>query len=160
MLTPFLSTWKCVRMCVLVCQWKNSIEGRLPINTCFVPVNISRHGEEMMASVKEERKRKGTEGGRQSSGGGGVTSIPLRLWKRRPHVGWTHSFIHSARLFSAQWVYGYWKGVAVALLSQKESIFLPLLRVSVSASFSLIQYFLQNTTLPSPCTGRECWKAF
>lgn len=51
------------------------------------------------------------------------------------------------RLFSAQWVYGYWKGVAVSLLPRRSQYF-SLSFISPSLPlFSLIQYFLQNTAL-------------
>lgn len=137
MSTPLRCTGKCV--CASLCVYK---KPHLREGFPWTPVLfrlISLRGKEMMASVKEERE--GRDGGRSVCVCvcGGVTSIPLHLWKRRPHVGWTHSFIHSAHLFPAQWVYGYWKGVAVSP-SFPEGV-----NISPSPSFLCLCLFFSNS---------------
>lgn len=75
MLILFHRHW-CQHLCsaegsICVClraHGQPQLRGRLPINTCFVPVNASRHGEEMMASVKEERETKRGGWGRKGAG--------------------------------------------------------------------------------------------
>lgn len=136
---------------------KPHLRGRFPINTCFVPVNISRHGEEMMASVKGEREGEGRREGREREGGGHLHS-PQSV-KEKSSCGMnTFVYSFSPSIFSPVGLWLLERRCRLAP-SQKESIFLPLLHFSLSTSFSLIQYFLQNNTLP-PRTGKECWEAF
>lgn len=145
MSTPLRCTGKCV--CASLCVYK---KPHLREGFPWTPVLfrlISLRGKEMMASVKEERE--GRDGGRSVCvyvGG----SPPFPSICEREDLMWDEHI----RLFirpiyfqpSGFMVIG--KALPSLPPSQKESIFLPLLHFSVSASFSLIQYFLQNTSLP------------
>lgn len=94
-----------------------------------------------------------------SGRGVGVTSIPLPSVKEKSSCGMnTLVYSFGPSIFSPVGLWLLERRCRLAP-SQKESIFLPLLHFSLSASFSLIQYFIQNTTLSPPCTGKECWKA-
>lgn len=62
--------------------------------------------------VKEERR----------GGVRGVTRVPLSV-KGKSWCGMNTLVYSLARLFSAQWVYGYWKGVAASLLPRRSQYF-------------------------------------
>ena len=104
----------------------------------------------MIASVKEEREKEREERGRR---GGHLHSPPSV--KEKSSCG-MNTFVYSfgPSIFSPVGLWLLERRCRLAP-SQKESIFLPLLHFSLSASFSLIQYFLQNTTLPFHAQARN-----
>lgn len=120
--------------------------SEVPINTWFVPVNISCHGVEMMASVKEE-ERKMKVGGRCVLGrGGGVWGRGSPPFVKEKSLCGMNTFVYSfgSSIFSPVGLWLLERRCRLAP-SQKESIFLPLLRFSLSDS-----YFFYSNSIFSP----------
>lgn len=119
------------------------------INTCCVLVN----SRQIVPSVKEEGKAR-REGRKERRWWwwGHLHSCPSVKEKSRcGGMNSVHLF-RQPRLFSAQRLYGYWKGVAITLLPRRSQYFsLSFLSPSLLAVFffCLIQYFLQNAALSS-----------
>lgn len=115
------------------------------INTCCVLVN----SRQIVPSVKEERKA--TREGRRWWWGHPHSCPSVKEKSRCGGMNSVHLFLQP-RLFSAQQLYGYWKGVAISLLPRRSQYFsLSFLSPSLLAVFffCLIRYFLQNAALSS-----------
>lgn len=128
MSTPLHRTRKCI--CASSRSKNNSsVEERLAINTCFVAVNISRHGGKMMVQARGENDRRRRRWGHLDS-----------VTEKSSNGMNTLVYSFGTAIFSQVGLWLLERRCRLAL-SQKESIFLPLLHFSRSAFFLQFNIF-------------------